>query len=528
MKKLLLACIGLSACGGRPDHWDAKVEVPLETAGLSGSVAIVDPELDRVLMLTATGDGGLRSEPVTVGKNVVTVKTSLDKNTLFVLSSGVQPRRNPDDELPSLTVIDGGTEPKLRARYSLTDPLTGLAVDPEGRWAVVYDAGGIVVNPNELIFVDLDDPESEPISRTIRSFGGRPERLTFTAELSVPNGPPRRFLIVETQQDVTLVDMSDLDRDEITLILPKTPFGKDGKPLEVAYHDGEIDDPTDARIAVRLSDDSNVVLAELGPAPPGDDKPFKTTINVADVGGVPSAIDFVQTDGGLRLAALVPSQQIATLIEPATAVIETVDLERPYSKMTRITQDVAIKPDQSDVALLWSDANPGIAFWSLGKTSGTPFRSVDPYDIGISVSSVKSVPGEKFSHLKILESTSASEFYVLDLNERQNFPMLTNATGFELSVAPDGERAWALKPGTPQFASIRLNDLHPTSVEVERDVIAVFDILRTDQKGRAAIALHTIDKSDGHAGVGATVLDALDPDTAESRFFAGLMLGGLP
>jgi hypothetical protein len=106
--------------------------------------------------------------------------------------------------------------------------------------------------------------------------------------------------------------------------------------------------------------------------------------------------------------------------------------------------------------------------------------------------------------------------------------MLTNASGFELSVAPDGERAWALRPGTAQFASIRLSDLHPTSVEVERDVLAVFDILRSDGAGRSAIALHATDAAtDGHAGLGATVLDALDPDTAESRFFAGLMLGGL-
>ena len=529
MKKAWLGLALLAAaCGGRPEAWDARVELPLETVGLTGSVAIIDPPLDRAVMITATGDRGIRTEPLRVGKNVATVGTSVDQSTLFVLARGVQPRRKPADERPSLTVIDGGTNPSVKARYTLTDPLQGLAVDPEGRWAVVYDAGGIVVNPNELIFVDLAAPESEPVSKTIRSFGGRPERLTFTAELTMPSGPPRRFLIVETEQDVALVDLSDLSRDEVTIVLPQTPYGKDGQPLQVAYHDGDPTDPNDARIAVRLANDSNVVLLELGPPKPGEDKPFAITPNVVDVGGVPSAIDFVQIEGGeLRLAALVPTQKQAVLVEPNTAVVETVELDLPYSKMTRVTEDVAIEI-QADIALLWSDQTNGIAFWQLGKTGSKPFRSVDPYDIGIAVSSVRNVPGEKFSHLKLLESSTASEFYVLDLDQRQSFPMLTNAAGFSLSVAPDGERAWALRPGSPEFASIRLTDLHPTSVEVERDVVAVYDILRTDGAGRAAIAIHAIDSAtDSHAGVGATVLDALDPDTAESRFFGGLMLGGI-
>ena len=169
----------------------------------------MDPPLDRVVMLTSPSGGRLSTTPLRVGKNVVAAQASPDHEKLFVLAKGVQPRRNPDDERPSLTVIDGGISPKVEARYALTDPLQGLAIDPQGHWAVVFDAGGIVVNPNELILVNLDDAKSEPFPKTIRSFGGRPERLTFTSELEVPNGPPRRFLIVETNQDVTLVDLSD-------------------------------------------------------------------------------------------------------------------------------------------------------------------------------------------------------------------------------------------------------------------------------------------------------------------------------
>jgi hypothetical protein len=139
---------------------------------------------------------------------------------------------------------------------------------------------------------------------------------------------------------------------------------------------------------------------------------------------------------------------------------------------------------------------------------------------------VQGVPGESFSHLKILESTSAAEFYVLDLDKRQSFPMLTNAVGFQLSVSPDGQRSWALRPGTEEFASIDFSTLHPTSVQVERPVSGVFDVRRPDG-GRTLIALHSGGSAIRAQGVGATVLDAINPDTALSRFYGGLLLGGL-
>ena len=523
---LLLAGM-LVACGDRPAHWDAEFQLPLQSVGLSGSVAVVDSTLDRVMMLTVPAGKGLSVDAIPVGKEVVAAQASEDRESLFVLSRGVQPRKKPDDEQPSLTVIGGGSNPQRIARYPLTDPLRGLAIDPKGKWAVVHEAGGVVVNPNELIFIDLENPSSEPVSKTIRSFGSKPERLTFTDELSVPNGAARRFLIVETEHDVALIDLSDLSRPEVTIPLPKTPTNRTGSPAEVDYSDGEPTDTGDSRIAIRLANDSNVVIVELSAPPPEEaNKPFKVTPNVTDVGGTPSAIQFIRTAGELRLAALVPSNRSAALLDPTTTVVDVVALDRAYNQLTLVTDQVSGTTGQGDVALLWSDQTPGIAFWQLDKTTATPFRSVEAYEIGVEVGSVLSVPGDDFAHYKILESTRSTEFFVLDLEKRQAFPLLANASGFEVSVAPDGRRAWAVKPGTRAFASIDFVELHPTSVELERDVLAVYDVARSDG-GRAAIALHVLPSAAGGSGLGATVLDALDPDSAETSFHAGLTLGGL-
>ncbi len=515
-----VAALLLAGCGDRPEAFDARVDHPVTTVGLAGAVAVLDPVLSRVVMLTARSNHGIGLEAFDVGENVAATATSPDLERLFVLSSGVQPRRHPKDELPSLTVLGGTTNPSAIERYPLTDPLTGLAVDPLGRWITVFDSGGVVVNPNELILIDLSQGGAAPVTKTIRSFGGRPQRLTYTSELAVPSGPPRRFLLIETEQDVHLLDLAHLERDPVTIILPKTSTGAAARPAEVAFHDGDPDDATDAKIAIRLANDSNVVLLELGPpADPGKD--FKINVNAADVNAQPTSIDFVMTDGGLRLAALVPSQRKAALIDPSTIVTDFIDLPGPYARLARVTEEVGATGGASDVALLWdATVEDGIAYWALGRTAGKPFRSVEASNIGMQVREVRDVPGAANQKRKLLVNASATEFYVLDLENRTAFPMLTEAANFDVGVAPDGGRAWAVRTGTRRFASVDLDTLHPRSLEIERDIIAVHDIEGRDG-GRAAVAVH----SSGTVGV--TVLDALEPDTADTTFHTGILLGGL-
>ncbi|MBX3183929.1 MAG: hypothetical protein KIT72_07390 [Polyangiaceae bacterium] len=507
-------------CDDRDPKWEASFDshdYPPKAVGLTSSVAVYDRPLDRVLMLTSPSSQEIVSTSVGVGQNLAQLVPSADKRTLYALSRGVHPRRHPDDERPSLTLIDG-ERPKRIARYELTDPLGGIAVDPLGEWVVLYDAGGVVVNPNELILVPVSEPERAPIEKTIRSFGGRPQRLTFTSELTLPSGPPRRLLVVETEQNITLVDLAFPERSEVTIELPRVNASYTTGPAQIAFHDGDPEDPNDARIAVLMNSQPEVVIVELGPS--GDPElDYRARVNVAEVGGIPSALDFVMTDGGLRLAALVPNRRHAALIDLDTTVVEHVALPRPYGKLSRVTDAVTERPNVADVALLWGESS-NFAFWSLGQTTGKPYRSVEEYGIDIRVTQVKDIPGQDHGHQKILEGSDASQFYVLDLDQRTSYPMLTNSQGFSLTVAPDGRRAWAVRTGTPDLAQVDLSTLHPTSLTLERDVTQVFDIARSDG-GRALIVLHAV------GNLGATWLDGLRPDSAYTAFYPALYLGDL-
>ena len=510
------------ACGGRPSAWDAPYSPTNGNAnvvaayGLTGSVAVLDAPLGRVTMLSSPLPLALEARSIALGRDLATAQASADRETLFALSRGVQPRRKADDEPPQLMLINGGTQPELKLSYTLTEPMEQLVLDPKNEWAVVYGSSGVVVNLNELVLVDLSLTGSDALSvKTLRSFGGSPKRFTFTAPLAVPGGDPRRFLIVERDSDLVLIDLADPAGNEATVPLPKTDAGGTATSLQVVY------DGASATLAVRVTGTTTVFMLQLtAPTQAGQD--FSVVTNLVDVGGLPATIDFVHNSQGLRLAALVGNN--AVLVDPETATTQAAPMGAPFTGIRRITNDLNpdAAPTSGDVALLYSPSINKIAYFTLGGAPGALYRSIEQYDIGISVKDVIDVPGEAYFDRKILQ-TPGQQFYVLDLSSRQSAPMKTNA-GLTLEVAPDGQRVWAFKPGQPGFASVAFATLHPITLIAEREVSNVFDI--ASQSGRrTALALHLA--VGGVSGIGATVLDALEPSTANARFFSGLELRGL-
>jgi hypothetical protein len=510
---LCAAAGGTVGCGGRPAEFDA-VTGDTQAVGLHHAVVLGDAPLDRVLVLQSDGAEGLHGTPLSVGKNRASMVPDVSGERLLVLSAGIQPRRQANDELPSLSLIDTRGTPSVAARYELPAAFSALTLDPEGTWAVLAGATqDLVTNPNQLVLIDLDDAGYVPFTKTIRSFGSAPQSFQFTSALDVPGGA-RRFLIAETSHDLTLVDLEHLDRPEITIELPRTPSGAPGQPLDVVVDPGTDGTANDARLAIRLANDPNVVLIRFTPS--DGDAGFALVPNLVDVGSPPSAIDFVTTDAGRRLAALVPGRSEATLIEPVTTQVEHLTLPSAFDRLRKVGADPAT--GGGDVALLWSQNMTSVAVWSLNRTSDQAFRSIDVLDLDTRVNAVLDVPGDTLGPRKLLQAYD-SRFFVLDLARRQSFPMLSSGS-LTLSVADDGLRAWAFAPGSPRLAKIDLASLEPAALQIERPISQVFDTATDDDSGRALFALH-----DGGAR-SVTLLNALDPDTAQTRFFPELLLGG--
>jgi hypothetical protein len=511
-------------CRDRGAVWD-QIPGPLVAHGLSGAAAIVDDSAHRVLLLPVEADLTLSPASVRVGHGVAASGATPDRSRLVVLTHGDVPRDRPDAQAPTVTVIDGSRAGAPPATYTLSDPLSGLSLDPASRFAVVYPTAAdnaFVQNPNELSIADITAPPSasNPIPLTLRSFGGKPQSFFFTPTLELPGGP-RRLLAVLTDRDVGIIDLSAPALGDITVQLSSS--AEVLSPAQVAVTDGAPGVTSDARLAVRIAGDSSVVLIDLLPVPAGDTThvhDFLPTPNLVDAGGPPSDIAFVTTDGGLRLAALVPAHQALVLIDPSTGVTTSVDLGAPLDHLSVVTGIVGPSAMGADVALLWSTSSPTIAFVALGSTVGKPYKSVEKLSLATPVGGVIDVP-EPNDRLKILASPDQQTFFVLDLVARTVSPLLASSGGADVTVSPGGRRAWFLAPSAPVLASLDLHDLHPENLVLGQPAALAFDVARRDG-GRALVALHR------QAAVDVTVLDGDAPSLATAVEYSSVLLGGVP
>ena len=517
--------VAVSGCGDRPAAWSQPASV--EAAyGLTGAVAIVDAPADRVVLLVPGAGQSLRSDTIPVGRHILNVKPSPKGNKLFVLSAGHRAKIGDDepDEKPSLTVIEpGAAEPARRyVLASLTDPLAGLAIDPiEERWAIMYADTGVnqafVQNPNELVFLDLNEPPDTATLRehTLHSFGGRPARLNFTPTLALPGGA-RRLLIVESNQDISIVDLQN-PSNEISVPLTSGSDNRRLTPAAIAVDDGDPARDDDARIGIRLQNDSSVITLTLEPEP--GTTGFRPNVNLTDVGGVPSDIAFVRTDGGLRLAALVPTRSEAVLVDPVTSLTTEVALPARYQSLSLVTDLAGGGAGAAvDVALLWNggSATDGVAFWELGQTAGRPYRSIETIGVVAAIAAVLPVP--QHATLRVLQTASANEFYVLDLQTRTAAPLVTSTSAIALSMSPIGDQVWTFTPSGTLVAATGILDTHPRSLLIERPVREVFEVDNAD--GRFALILHA------GGGGGATLYDATTLDDDSRRLYSSVLTGG--
>ncbi len=419
----------------------------------------------------------------------------------------------------------------------LTDPLAGLSVDSTGHWAVLYPSTGsfqpFVENPNELVVVDLSQsPGTTPaMAHTLMSFGGHPQRFTFTPELNLPGIGKHPLLIVESDQGLSLLRLDDpTSPPEITVPLTNGADTTLLTPAGVTVFAGDV-----PRIGVRLANDSDVVALQFVANVDSAGKPigngFLPTVNLTDVGAIPSDLAFVQTDSGLRLAALVPSRSKATLIDPVTSLTQDVALPAPYQNLSVVTGSLGpsgcdgATATTSDVALLWNGSTTsgqeGVAFWQLGQTGCQPYRSIQTIGITDVVADVMDVPAPNAT-LKVLATRNANAFYVLNLANRTAAPLVTYSSNIGLSVSPLGEQVWSYTPGgTSVFATDFAHEV-PRSLLIERQVGAVFEVDRGAGADPAVIVLHD------EGGLGATVYDAATLDDASRRLYSGLLLEAAP
>jgi len=527
----LALALPLAGCGGRSATWSSTPDAS-KAYGLTDAVVLADPAANRMVALAVDPTtGALTETSLPTGHDVLTTTVGPNGGKLYVLSGGHQSTLGDaqPDEAPRLTIIDGTTNPaKTRDIHLdlLSDPLDGLAIDPTEHWAVLYAVEGanqaFVTNPNALVIVDLSTGAAAkpPQEVVLHSFGGHPESLIFPPLLGLPSGPTH-LLVAQSDQDFTLLSLDDPTKPEITVRLADATSVTSPHPTQVVFDDGDPAKTDDARIGVSFDGLTTVMTLQLEPAT--DPNGYAPTINVTDVGGVPTAIAFVRTDGGLRLATLQPSRNAAVLVDPVTTLTSTVTLPAGYQSLSLVTSSAGTATGAAamgpDVALLWNAKTTlgGVAFWELGQAAGQPFRSIETVGIDAVVNGVHDVPGMN-SSLKVL-STQSSEFFVLDLSNRTATPLLSSF-GVSLSVSPSGARVWAYAPGGVDLAATDLATGRVHTLRVDTPLSSLFEV--TGQDARPGLIV-----LQGQGGATVFDFDSLgNPDEASRRLYGAILTEG--
>lgn len=519
MKKIAASLLlSLIACGDRDEFWETPIE-SAQVIGLEGSVALIDAPTDRAFVLRRRGDALVR-QVVPVGRNLVASAVTPDRRRLALLVSGDAVQDEPEDPAPQLTILDApaGRDASVRV-FPLEVQHSGVALDPRGEFAVVHAAPNgtsgwqLTENPNELIFFDLRS--GAQVTRSLRSFGGKPQRFTFTPPLGLPGGA-RRLLIVETEQDLALIDLEHLDRPEISVRLTSGLDARVVRPQGVVFDDGDPRLDDDTRIAVRVDGGGDLITLTMQPAAntPNGFTPF---VNLASVQGAISDIAFVQTDAGLRVAALVPSARKAVLVEPDTSRTVDVDLGASLSRISLAGADpnATTASAAGDVALLYG-AESSVGFWSFRQAPERPYRTVEILPLPSAVNAVHTLEGRPNARIAV----GRGSLFVLDLQQRTASPLTTSANA-QLHVAADGGRLWVYQPNGTELAAVDAVGLGLARVQLQRSFSSVFDVAN-EGGGRSLFAI------DAERGGSVTVVDALNPNPAEQLHAAGLFLTDAP
>ena len=235
-----------ASCGDRAQVWDAGLTV-MGPYKVDGRAVWVDAT--RGLVFCISPNATPRVQTAAIRRNAVFVLPSPTGKELLVLTAGKEARlkgQEAEDAGLSVVRVAAGGEPEVASFYTMTAGFNRLAVDANGKHAVAFHGSGqttgVFKNPNEVALLDLSAKAGakNPVLRTLRSFGSAPLGVAFSPTMAAPApaGKKRTLAVIQAVNQLTLVDMSNPERAEITVPLAKLEGSATVSPQEVLFSTG--------------------------------------------------------------------------------------------------------------------------------------------------------------------------------------------------------------------------------------------------------------------------------------------------
>jgi len=514
-----LASLALLAACDR-DRLDVFAR-PLDTLpaiGITGHVVVVEKN-DPAAYVVDVASPELGVARVPLGTDPVLAVARAGHDEVLVLTRGERGRDGVAPEDASLAVVAPGADDAPSRTYRLGSRFNALAQSDDGRFAIAFfdrgDAtGSVLVNPNEIAVVDLDaDPaETNPVPRTVRSFGGFPNAIVFSPSLPLPEGP-RTLAVVLSDQYVTLLDLDHLDRSEITVPLTLPEDAHAVLPEQVVF---DTSDPT-VYVRARASDD--VFALRLGAVPPGEriSNDFRPQLSQLAAGRGPADMALFDAPDGRRLLVTSPGSLDARVIDVRSSRVTTIPLGTPAGHILLFSAVAPGDPKPGPRALLLG-SGPAVAFLDLEGIEDKTSRNVDVRPLAAGMSHV--LPRLDQGQVIVMHGGGGVGLSVIDLGRRTSAPILAELPLSGSSWTVDGERLWVAPKGSDRAAFLELGSYSPGEVRLDTPLAGLVPLPAGD--GPAPVVLL-------HATFGGhlTVLDPLAPDREHARTLRGFLLADL-
>ena len=472
MRRLMLLAALVGCTADRPAALD-RDRILLGPIPLKRQLAWVDSALDRVVAIDAGDDRDPRVYAWAIGRRPVFAAPTPSGDRVLVVTRGEDAlARGQADEDPRLWSVDLTAPGSNPTAYLVGSPFDRIAVSTDSGIAVAYfseagpDAEGFFRNPNELAFIDLKQPPgpSNPVIKTIRSFGSAPAGIVLSPRMAIPgadDASDRIFAFVLARNVLTIVDASHPERDEVSIRLDGA--GANVLPRELVFA------PNTATAYLRSDGARDVLEMALIADPPrsnaASENDYRPLLAELGAGGAPSDIAVFDNAAGVRyVLAATPVTREIVIINADTGQFRKVATPDPIDRI--VVFPGGSGPATTAVLAQIGAAKPRVYSLSLVDVQD-PLARLDlkTIEVGEPVRDLSPIPGRHLA--MIVHDDNRTVLGMLDIASGSVSPLQGIGRLDSFAFTPGGDFLIGTTANVPRLGLLDLANLHPSDVRLD-------------------------------------------------------------
>jgi hypothetical protein len=481
----LLLLLALTSCQDANDIWSQKLQIS-GPYRVGQQVVWLDGTRGLAFALDGSHDPP-RVRSTRVFRNITFARVSNSGDRLLVLSSGKEAEfKDQLVEEPALTILRTGADgPEVEHRYVLTAPFDRLVLSKDDKYAIAHVGGSgsstsVFRNPNLLALVDLSREQGadNPQMKTIRSFGSAPLGALISPPITIAPGVEHTLAVVLSRNYITLFDLENRERNEITVRLTTTGVDDAVVPEQVLFAAAE------GALYVRARGSEDIFEITLAPKTTtgADENDFRPLINQPSAGRAfrDMLLYTDSADGKTKILAATADGQFA-LIDAGTSEFSLIPMGVVADTL------IGVPADNPQLAIAFSQATirSQVHLIHLTGLETKLDKNVVTRTLARGVRDVVPIPGGV--QALVVHDDARTVVSVLDLvgEHHTDTPILGERSlgSFDFVGADTASYLVGVSPGVARLGILQLDNLQTLDLRLDYDprtVIAVGDQLVID------------------------------------------------